>query len=148
MPRTSSSGGAARPRWLPTCSGAPRRPSPSASGASGRTRRPSSSCCGARSSRSSTSGRGGALRVHPELYPTAARGSGAGWAAGVGRIGGIVGPYLVGLMLGGGTFGPGAVFVVFAAVLLVIALDVLVLGEETMGRTLDEISGEARAGAS
>jgi putative MFS transporter len=78
----------------------------------------------------------------PELYPTAARGSGAGWAAGIGRIGGIVGPYLVGLMLGG-TFGPGAVFVVFAAVLLVIALDVLILGEETMGRTLDEISGEA-----
>ena len=79
----------------------------------------------------------------PELYPTAARGSGAGWAAGIGRVGGIVGPYLVGLMLGGGTFGPGAVFVVFAVVLLVIALDVLILGEETMGRTLDEISGEA-----
>ena len=79
----------------------------------------------------------------PELYPTAARGSGAGWAAGIGRIGGIAGPYLVGLMLGGGTFGPGAVFVVFAVVLLVIALDVLILGEETMGRTLDEISGEA-----
>ena len=77
----------------------------------------------------------------PELYPTAARGSGAGWAAGIGRIGGIAGPYLVGLMLGGGTFGPGAVFVVFAVVLLVIALDVLILGEETMGRTLDEISG-------
>ena len=77
----------------------------------------------------------------PELYPTDARGSGAGWAAGIGRVGGTVGPYLVGLMLGGGTFGPGAVFVVFAAVLLVIALDVLILGEETMGRTLDEISG-------
>ena len=76
-------------------------------------------------------------------FPTAARGSGAGWAAGVGCIGGIAGPYLVGLMLGGGTFGYGAVFVVFAAVLLVIALDVLLLGEETMGRTLDEISGAA-----
>ncbi|MDP8951405.1 MAG: MFS transporter [Actinomycetota bacterium] len=76
----------------------------------------------------------------PELYPTDARGSGAGWAAGIGRIGGIAGPYLVGLMLGGGTFGPGAVFVVFAAVLLIIALNVLLLGEETMGRNLDEIS--------
>ena len=83
----------------------------------------------------------------PELYPTAARGSGAGWAAGIGRIGGIAGPYLVGLMLGGGTFGPGAVFVVFAAVLLVIALDVLILGEETVGRALDEISGEASSEA-
>ena len=28
----------------------------------------------------------------PELYPTYARGSGAGWAAGIGRIGGIAGP--------------------------------------------------------
>ncbi len=78
----------------------------------------------------------------PELYPTRARGSGAGWAAGVGRLGGVVGPYLVGLMLGGWGLGPGAVFTVFAAVLLIIALDVLLLGEETRGRTLEEISGE------
>ncbi len=76
----------------------------------------------------------------PELYPTSARGSGTGWATGIGRIGGIVGPYLVGLMLGGTAFGPGAVFVVFAAVLLIIALNVAIFGEETMGRSLDEIS--------
>ena len=43
-------------------------------------------------------------------------------------------------MLGGTAFGPGAVFVVFAAVLLIIALNVAILGEETMGRSLDEIS--------
>lgn len=83
----------------------------------------------------------------PELYPTDARGSGAGWAAGIGRTGGIAGPYLVGLMLGGGTFGPGAVFVVFAIVLLVIALNVLFLGEETMGRSLDDISAQASSRA-
>ena len=83
----------------------------------------------------------------PELYPTDARGSGTGWATGIGRVGGIAGPYLVGLMLGGETFGPGAVFVVFAAVLLVIALNVLFLGEETMGRSLDEISGGASSRA-
>lgn len=76
----------------------------------------------------------------PELYPTSVRGSGAGWAAGVGRIGGIVGPYLVGVMLGAQGFGASSVFVMFAAVLLVIALDVLFLGEETKGRTLEEIS--------
>ena len=83
----------------------------------------------------------------PELYPTAARGSGTGWATGIGRIGGIAGPYLVGLMLGGTSFGPGAVFVVFAVVLLVIALDVLILGEETMGRSLDDISGGSKVSA-
>ena len=48
-------------------------------------------------------------------------------------------------MLGGGTFGPGAVFVVFAVVLLIIALNVLFLGEETMGRSLDDISPRKRA---
>lgn len=82
----------------------------------------------------------------PELYPTAARASGAGWAAGFGRAGGIAGPYLVGVMLGPLALGVGVVFAVFAAVLLVIALDVLLLGEETKGRSLAEISeGPARA---
>jgi putative MFS transporter len=77
----------------------------------------------------------------PELYPTHARGSGAGWAAGVGRIGGIAGPYLVGVMLGEGGLGTTAVFAMFAAVLLLISLNVLFLGEETRGRTLEDISG-------
>ena len=82
------------------------------------------------------------------------RGSGAGWAAGIGRIGGIVGPYLVGVMLGIQGFGASSVFVMFAAVLLVIALDVLFLGEETKGRAIEEIStpdqptvGAIRAGS-
>ncbi len=83
----------------------------------------------------------------PELYPTEARGSGTGWAAGVGRIGGIVGPYLVGVMLGAPDLGTTVVFTMFAAVLLIIAADVWLLGEETRGRTLGEISGhKARAG--
>jgi putative MFS transporter len=77
----------------------------------------------------------------PELYPTHARGSGAGWAAGVGRLGGIAGPYLVGVMLGEGGLGTTAVFAMFAAVLLLISLNVLFLGEETRGRTLEDISG-------
>ena len=76
----------------------------------------------------------------PELYPTHARGAGAGWAAGIGRTGGIVGPLLVPVLLDAQGFGPTAVFVMFAAVLLVIALDVLFLGEETKGRALEEIS--------
>lgn len=78
----------------------------------------------------------------PELYPTAVRGSGAGWAAAVGRIGGIVGPSLVGVMLGTLQLGTLAVFALFAVVLLVIAADVALLGEETKGRSLDEIAAE------
>ena len=73
----------------------------------------------------------------PELYPTAIRGSGTGWAAGIGRVGGIVGPYLVGVMLGTWNLGAFAVFSMFAAVLLVIALDVWFLGEETKDQTLE-----------
>ncbi|MDP9353640.1 MAG: MFS transporter [Chloroflexota bacterium] len=78
----------------------------------------------------------------PELYGTVIRGSGAGWAAGVGRIGGIVGPYLVGRMLGTWNLGVLAVFGMFAGVLLVIAANVLLLGEETKGQTLDEIAAD------
>jgi putative MFS transporter len=82
----------------------------------------------------------------PELYPTAVRGSGAGWAAGIGRAGGIIGPYLVGLMLGAWDLGALAVFGMFAAVLLIIAADVALLGEETKGKTLDAIAAEPLAG--
>jgi len=83
----------------------------------------------------------------PELYPTHARASGAGWAAGFGRVGGIAGPYLVGLLIGRGGLGAGMVFAMFAAVLLIVALDVLLLGEETKGRSLGEISEKpVRAG--
>jgi putative MFS transporter len=78
----------------------------------------------------------------PELDPTAVRASGAGFAAGAGRLFGAFAPSLVPLLLV--RFGsPYGVFVVFAAVMLAGALVVLVLGEETRGRTLEAI-GEAR----
>ena len=35
----------------------------------------------------------------PELYPTAIRAMGSGWAAGVGRIGGMAAPLVVGMMI-------------------------------------------------
>jgi putative MFS transporter len=75
----------------------------------------------------------------PEQYPTAIRASGAGLAAGAGRLVGAFAPTLVGVMLA--RFGsPYSVFVVFAAVMLTGALVVLVLGEETRGKSLEEIS--------
>ncbi len=78
----------------------------------------------------------------PELYPTRARATGAGWAAGFGRLGGIVAPYVVGLLYGK-VGGFPLVFGIFTGVLLLGALVVAILGEETARRTLGEISGES-----
>jgi putative MFS transporter len=79
----------------------------------------------------------------PELYPTHLRGRGAGFAAAFGRLGGVIGPFAVGpiMMALGDANGQVFIFSMFAAVLLLIALDVAVLGEETKGKTLEEIAG-------
>jgi MFS transporter, putative metabolite:H+ symporter len=79
----------------------------------------------------------------PELYPTSVRATGAGVAAAVGRIGGIIGPYLTPVLVPAiatnGTFG------LFMALLVLTAATVAVLGEETRGRSLEEIAPEAEA---
>jgi putative MFS transporter len=79
--------------------------------------------------------------LSPEMYPTAIRASGAGAAASVGRIGGIIGPFLTPVLVP--IWGLTGVFVMFMIVLLVTALNVFVLAEETRGRSLEEL-GEAR----
>jgi len=76
----------------------------------------------------------------PELYPTQARATGSGWAAGFGRVGGILAPVVVGLMIGSYHLSSQSVFLMFAAVLILTALNVIILGEETKGRPLDETS--------
>ncbi|MEG6584151.1 MFS transporter [Dendrosporobacter sp. 1207_IL3150] len=75
----------------------------------------------------------------PELYPTRIRAFGSGWAAAVGRIGGILAPTVVGYMITG-TQGFANVFMMFTGVMLLVALIVWIAGEETKGKTLDEIS--------
>lgn len=75
----------------------------------------------------------------PELYPTRIRAFGSGWAAAVGRIGGILAPTVVGYMITG-TQGFSQVFMMFTGVMLVVAVIVWVAGEETKGKSLDEIS--------
>jgi MFS transporter, putative metabolite:H+ symporter len=79
----------------------------------------------------------------PELYPTAIRATGAGIAAAVGRIGGIIGPFLTPVLVP--IFGQAGVFALFMVVLVVTALSVWLLAEETKGRSLEEISGAAAA---
>ena len=79
----------------------------------------------------------------PELYPTAIRATGAGIAAAVGRIGGIIGPFLTPVLVP--TLGQSGVFALFMVVLVVTAINVWLLAEETKGRSLEEISGAVTA---
>ena len=75
----------------------------------------------------------------PELYPTRIRAMGSGWAAAIGRIGGILAPTLVGVLLARqGSFGD--IFAMFTGVMIGVALVVAVLGPETKGMRLDDIS--------
>jgi putative MFS transporter len=78
---------------------------------------------------------GALYAVTPELYPTPLRGTGAGWAAGVGRIASVVAPLAVPLLRGAG--GTGLLFAVFAAVFLLAAAVALTL-PELRGRALAE----------
>ncbi|MCY0879016.1 MAG: MFS transporter [Firmicutes bacterium] len=73
-----------------------------------------------------------------EQYPTLLRGTGSGWAMGVGRIGGIVGPTIVGTLLASHLQVAG-VFWIFTAVLIAVALVVAVLGKETRQRAMADI---------
>jgi len=75
----------------------------------------------------------------PELYPTRVRAFASGWAAAVGRVGGILAPVVVAHMITGNE-GFQSVFVMFAAVMLVVAAVVGLIGEETRGKSLQEIS--------
>ena len=79
----------------------------------------------------------------PELYPTAIRATGAGIAAAVGRIGGIIGPFLTPVLVP--TLGQSGVFALFMILLIVTALNVWLLAEETKGRSLEEIAGAVAA---
>ena len=75
----------------------------------------------------------GALYAYsPENYPAPIRASGVGTAAGVGRVGGILGPLAI-PYLGAQGWATGAIFGLFAAALAVGALAVALLGRETKG---------------
>ncbi len=73
----------------------------------------------------------GALYAYtPEQYPTKIRGSGAGAAAAVGRIGGVLGPLLVGYLVAQKT-SISSIFIIFCIAVVVGALMVLFFGKET-----------------
>ena len=74
-----------------------------------------------------------------EIYPTRFRGAGTGWAAAWQRIGGLVAPPVFGALLGIGasnyTF-----FAVMGVVLLVGGIGGYLLGYETRGKSLEDIT--------
>lgn len=78
----------------------------------------------------------------PELYPTAIRALGSGWAAGFGRIGSMIAPAMVGMMIGS-HMDSGSIFMFFAGVFLAVSLIVVGLGVESRQKSLEELAGEA-----
>jgi putative MFS transporter len=74
----------------------------------------------------------------PELYPTRCRATGGGFASSVGRIGSLIGPYVVGVILP--VAGQIGVFALGASCFVVAALVVIALGVETRGKVLEAVS--------
>jgi MFS transporter, putative metabolite:H+ symporter len=74
----------------------------------------------------------------PEQYPTKIRATGTGSASSFGRIGGLLAPIAIGYLLP--DYGFRGIFILTTVVLLIGALSVLILGKETNGKRLEQIS--------
>jgi len=74
----------------------------------------------------------------PELYPTRSRATGAGFASSIGRVGSLIGPYVVGVLLP--ITGQAGIFTLGAASFVVAATVVMLLGAETKGQSLEQLS--------
>jgi len=74
----------------------------------------------------------------PELYSTRARATGAGLASAFGRVGAIIGPIVLPVVVANA--GTGAAFDLGAAAFCIAAVWVLTLGVETKGRVLELVS--------
>jgi putative MFS transporter len=78
---------------------------------------------------------GGLYAYTPEQYPTIIRGTGSGMAAAIGRIGGVLGPLLVGNLVAQ-QVSISTIFMIFCISVLIGALTVFVLGKETKNTEL------------
>ena len=74
----------------------------------------------------------------PDLYPTRCRATGGGFASSVGRIGSLIGRYVVGVILP--VAGQLGVFTLGAGCFVIAAFVVVALGVETRGKVLEEVS--------
>ena len=87
----------------------------------------------------------GALYTYtPELYGTGARATGSGFASAIGRVGSLIGPYAVGLVLP--VFGQSGVFTLGALSFAIAALAVWVMGIETRGLALESLAASDEPG--
>lgn len=78
-----------------------------------------------------------------ELHPTHIRATAVGWFFGIGRVGSFLAPAVVGFML---AYGAGAyVLHTFALTYLIAAIALYLVGVETKGRVLEEITQEKPA---
>lgn len=97
---------------------------------------------GALTSFFASGGAGGPLFAYTsEIYPTRFRGTGTGWAAGWQRIGGIIAPPALGALLGMGA-ATYSFFAVLGVVLLVGGIGGYLLGYETKGKSLEQITND------
>jgi putative MFS transporter len=94
---------------------------------------------------------GGVLAAWPvilcyaaELYPTRIRATATGWASAAGRTGAILAPAMLGLLMRSWTSGRGVALGVFACALVIAVLIVFFLGEETTGRSLEDVAEVAQ----
>lgn len=78
---------------------------------------------------------GALYAVTPEIYPTSLRATGAGWAAGIGRIASIIAPLVVPLMLAQG--GAPLAFIVFSAFFVIATVSAWGLVDRR-GESLDD----------
>ncbi|MDN3017761.1 MFS transporter [Paenibacillus sp. BSR1-1] len=78
---------------------------------------------------------GGLYAYTPEQYPTIIRGTGAGMAASFGRIGGVLGPLLVGYLVAQ-KMSIQSIFTIFCISIIIGALTVLFFGKETKSKEL------------
>lgn len=78
---------------------------------------------------------GGLYAYSPEQYPTIIRGTGTGFAAAVGRIGGVLGPLLVGNLVAQ-KVAISTIFMIFCISILIGAFVVFILGKETKNKEL------------
>jgi MFS transporter, putative metabolite:H+ symporter len=75
----------------------------------------------------------------PEVFSNRARATGCGTSSAMGRLGALIGPLLVPLVLL--NYGAGAAFAMAAVFFLLGAIIVLVLGPETKNKVLEDVSG-------
>ncbi|MEH7115809.1 MFS transporter [Neobacillus vireti] len=78
---------------------------------------------------------GGLYAYSPEQYPTIIRATGTGIAAAVGRIGGVLGPLLVGNLVSR-QVSISTIFMIFCISILIGAVAVFILGKETKNKEL------------